>query len=187
MQIPTSIIHAKLMDGRGYGPLIAPAYEAKVLLLSLRGKQDTASPGKGVTVDPYPANGSDETRYIEAFSAEDEYNRLRKHYKGDARGAYVDQVYPDNRLEAEIIAALDAEADRLGGLAKIVKPTDAHKSFMEVGLTNDQGLALMAAGFADRMACTKAPIMALNNVPGIPLDTAKMLATEPPKDISKAK
>lgn len=174
MQIPNSIIHIRCTDGRGYGPLIAPAYQAKVLRYVYRGKLDDAE-GKGITVDKYPADGCDDSRYTEASDVGDELGRLRKLYKGDARGYYVDQAFTDKELEAEIVKMLEAEAERLTDKIKNHKVAVAHKSYLDAGVSEAQAIALQAAGFPTRDSCIGKTLMELNNVPGVDIATAKKL------------
>lgn len=181
MQIPNSIIVLRLADGRGYGPIIAPAYQAKVLRAVYRNRLDDTE-GKGVIVESYPDDGVSDTRYTEAYSVDAEFDRLRKLYKADGRGNYVDQVFTHKELSDEIAKLLNDEADRLINASKPKKEVVAHKSFVDFGLTADQAVALQSAGFSDRQSCIDHSILDLNNVPGITLDIAKRLSV---KDAAK--
>lgn len=174
MQIPNSIVHIRTENGIGYGPLIVPAYEAKILRKVYSGRLASES---GLTITPYPADGNPDTRYTESDSAHSVMSFLRNKYKGDPRGYYVDQVLTVEDLEKEIDAMLAAEADRL---EKASKPVEVipHKSFVDFGLTADQAKALQSAGYATRADCVGKSLSVLNNIPTIDVATAKRLATE---------
>lgn len=174
MQIPNSIIHIRTENGIGYGPLIVPAYEAKVLRKVYAGRLATEN---GLTVEAYPANGNSDTRYTESDSTMSVMATLRQKYKGDGRGYFVDQVFDIDTLESEINTMLFKEAERLERESKPVEIV-AHKSFIDFGLTKDQAIALQNAGYATRADCVGKSLGVLNNVPSIDLAVAKRLATE---------
>lgn len=174
MQIPNSIIHIRTENGIGYGPLIVPAYEAKILRKVYSGRLATEN---GMTIDAYPADGNPDTRYTEYNSAHDAISAMRNKYKADGRGYYVDQVFTVEDLDAEIDKMLSAEADRI---EKASKPVEIipHKTFIDFGLTVAQAIALQTAGYATRAACIGKSLGVLNNIPTIDLAIAKRLATD---------
>lgn len=174
MQIPNSIIHIRTENGIGYGPIIAPAYEAKVLRKVYAGRLSSEN---GLTVSPYPDDGNPDTRYTESDSAHSVMSYLRNKYKGDVRGHFIDQITTVEELEKELNDMLGAEADRLDRVSKPVEIIP-HKTFIDFGLTAEQAKALQSAGYATRAACIGKPLSTLNNIPSIGVAIAKRLATD---------
>lgn len=187
MQIPNSTIHIQCADGRGYGPLLLPAYYERLLRRVFFGRLDPTTAGKGITVSDYPANGNDDTRYRTIYSVAEERGLMRQAYKADKNG-FIDQVYTDEELEAEMAKAMTEEAKRLTLAQRPKEVITPHESFVSMGLTDAQAVSLQVAGFANRAACVGVSILKLNAVEGISLDLAsKLLAPEPKAEIAKAK
>jgi hypothetical protein len=186
MQIPNSIITMRLHSGVGYGPIIAPAYEAK-LYRKLHGTRLLPEYGTGgIDVQPYPDAGIDDTRYTDAPTLDIEMGRLRTKFKGDARGPLFDQVFDEADFKATVEKMLIDEAARIRANRKPKEASIPHASFTAFGLTEAQAVALQGAGFANRDACVGMSLMDLNNVGGIGIELAQRLSDEPVKE-AKAK
>jgi hypothetical protein len=174
MDIPNSVIHIKCADGRGYGPLLLPAYFERILRRVFMQRLDPDAPGKGVLVEPYPANGDPDTRYRVVYSVAEERGLIRQAYKADKNG-FVDDVYTDAELGEAMEKELMAEANRLALLNRPKEVIVPHASYKAFGLTDEQAISLQQAGFAERSVCVGVSLMKLNNA-GVPLDVAQKLA-----------
>ena len=182
MQIPNSLIHIKCADGRGYGPLLLPAYFDKILRRVFSQRLDPDAPGRGITIEAYPDNGDPDTRYRVVYSVAEERGLIRHTYKADKNG-FIDEVYTDEELGAAMEKAMVAEAARITLATKPKEVITPHASYLAFGLTDTQAIALQQAGFPDRASCVGVSIMKLNA--GVPLDVAaKLLA---PDQVAKAK
>lgn len=186
MQIPNSIITMRLHSGVGYGPIIAPAYEAK-LYRKLHGAKLLAEYGNGgIDIQPYPDNGIDDTRYTDAPTLDIEIGRLRTKFKGDARGALFEQVFEEADFKATVEKMLIDEAARIRANRKPKEASIPNPTFLMFGLNDAQAVALQAAGYLNRDMCVGASLMDLNNVGGIGIELAQRLSEEPVKE-AKAK
>ena len=186
MQIPNSIITMRLHSGVGYGPIIAPAYEAR-LYRKLHGNKLLPEYGNGgIEVAAYPEDGIADTRYTDAPTLDIEIGRLRTKFKGDARGPLFDQVFDESDFKATVEKMLIDEAVRIRANNKPKEASIPHASFLMFGLSEAQAVALQGAGFANRDACVGVSLMDLNSVGGIGIELAQRLSEEPVKE-AKAK
>jgi hypothetical protein len=178
MQVPNSLITISCADGRGYGPLMLPAYYEKIFRRVYTQRLDPTSPGGGILIADYPANGNNDSRYREFFSIAGERAAIRAAYKGDKHG-FIDEVFTDAELGAAITDLMIKEAERLTKAARPAEVVIPHQSFIDLGIAPEVCVAIQGAGFVNRTLCVGASIMDLNNIPGVTLDLALKLTSEP--------
>lgn len=186
MQVPNSLIVINCADGRGYGPLMLPAYYEKILRRVYTKRLDPTAPGGGILISEYPVNGNNDTRYREVFSVAGERAAIRSAYKADAKG-FIDDVLSDDDMAKAITELMTKEAERLTKAARPAEIIVPHQSYLDAGVLPETAVALQSAGFANRTLCVGASLMDLNNIPGVTLDLALKLATEPPAKVIEAK
>ncbi len=131
-------------DGRGYGPLIVPAYFERILRRVFFGRLDPNAAGKGIAITPYPADGNDDTRYRTVFSVAEERGILRQMYKADKNG-FIDQVYTDEELEAEMSKLMTEEAKRVTLAQRPKEVVIPHPSYLASCILRRHGCAITCA------------------------------------------